>query len=56
MRPNPTRGSWDHIGPQELLEWPRLLKGSRLTSRPPCEDPVAELANLENRLKRPSRE
>ena len=47
MRPNPTRGSQDHIGPQELLEWPMLLKGSRPMSCPPSEDPVAELAILE---------
>ena len=52
--PIPPWGSRNHIGPQGLLEWPKLLKGSRSTSRPPSEDPVAELANLERWLKRPS--
>ena len=52
--PIPPWGNQDHIGPREILEWPKLLKGSRSSSRPPSEDPVAELANLECWSKRPS--
>ena len=44
--PTPPLGSWNHIGPRGILRWPRLLKGSWLMTRPPSEDPVAELATL----------
>ena len=39
--------SRDHTGPQELPEWPGLLKGLWSTYHPPSEDPLAGLANRE---------